>query len=164
MYFGHYPNEAYGWEVSIGKIILHPKLIYANARNCGVANYNKFHFKMTFEMVYWFSHFKFTAYSSKNIEEFWIMISNRHIIWNTKRQRGWFYQIFKALIFFSGFRNFAKEFEDVLQSKQDAQELFSSSAVALPLVAFASFLLLRDPLVNFLEGITCTLYEITFIA
>lgn len=53
---------------------------------------------------------------------------------------------------FLGFRNFAKEFEDVFQSKQDAQELFSSSAVALPLVALASFLLLREPLVEFLEG------------
>ena len=53
---------------------------------------------------------------------------------------------------FLGFRNFAKEFEGVFQSKQDAQELFSSSAVALPLVALASFLLLREPLVEFLEG------------
>ena len=50
-------------------------------------------------------------------------------------------------------QNFAKEFDDVLDSKQNVQELFSSSAVAIPLVALASLLLFRAPLTDLLEGI-----------
>ena len=54
---------------------------------------------------------------------------------------------------FIGLQNFAKEFDDVLDSKQNVQELFSSSAVAIPLVALASLLLFRAPLTDLLEGI-----------
>ena len=55
--------------------------------------------------------------------------------------------------------SFAREFAEILQSKDLAgfQELFSSRAVAIPLVTLASILLFRAPLGDILEG--TSLYE-----
>ena len=40
----------------------------------------------------------------------------------------------------------------MIESKQGVLGLFSSGAVAVPLVVLASFLLFRDPLFEFVDG------------